>query len=145
MKKEAAVVLGLREELENARQESAKSLEPAQAKGAKLTVELDQHRAMYKGKAKESDRMVDEDDEIEELRNGLEILKVRTTVIPLVKGSGLLIQNRKGWQSWRRKMQSLRQRHLNHIQTKRTLVSFYPIDRQELKYPFLGYRRPAAG
>ena len=36
---------------------------------------------MYKGKAKESDCMADEDDEIEELRNGLEILKVRTTVI----------------------------------------------------------------
>jgi hypothetical protein len=145
VKKEAAVVLELREELANARQEGAKSLESAQAKEAKLTVELNQRRVMYKGKAKASDRMVDEDDELEELRNGVEFLKVRTTVIPLVKGSGLLIQNRKGWQSWRRKMQSLLQRRLNHIQTKRTLVSFYSIDRQELKYPFLGYGRLAPG
>ena len=139
------MVLELREELEIACQEGAKSLESAQAKGAKLTVELDHRRVMYKGKAKESDCMVDEDDEIEELRNGLEILKVRTTVIPLVQGSGLLIQNRKSWRSWRRRMRSFRQRHLNHIPTKRTLVSFCSIDRHELKYPFLGYRRPAAG
>ena len=36
---------------------------------------------------KEFDRMVDKDHEIEELKNEFEILKVRTAVIPLVKGS----------------------------------------------------------
>ena len=52
MKKEAAVVLKLREELENAHQEGAKSLESAQAKEAKLI------------------------DEVKELRNETENLKV---------------------------------------------------------------------
>jgi len=98
-KKEAAVVLQLREELENARQEGAKSLKSAQAKEAQLTVELDQRRVMYRGKAKESDRMADEGREIEKLSSMVQILKVRTAVIPLVKGSGLLIESRKGWRS----------------------------------------------
>ena len=40
MKKEAAVVLELREELENAQQEGAKSLESAEAKEAKLIGEI---------------------------------------------------------------------------------------------------------
>ena len=93
---------------------------------------------------KQFDRMVDKDDEIQELKNEFEILKVRMAVIPLVEGVSLLMQNREGWRSWRRKMQSFRQRRLNHIQTKKALVFFCSFDRHELKYPFLGYRRPAA-
>ena len=53
MKKEAAVVLGLREELENAHKEGAKSLKSAQAKEAKMI------------------------DEVKELKNETENLKVR--------------------------------------------------------------------
>ena len=71
---EAAAVLELRQQLENACQEHEKTHTSAQAKETKLTADLEQYRIWYKAKAQESDRMVDQ---AKELRNEIENLKVR--------------------------------------------------------------------